>query len=150
MAPVTTKPSLTINRRFNAPPEKVYAAWTDPEKLAHWMGPVGTKSVRAECDLRVGGRYAIKMIMPDDEHNVGGVYREIVPNQKIVFTWAWRSTPERESLVTVTFKKDGDGTIMTLLHEQFFDEKARDDHNRGWTGTMDKLEAYLGGQPVKQ
>jgi len=143
MATITTKPSLTIKRRFNAPPEKVYAAWTDPEKLAHWMGPTGTKSVQAECDLRVGGRYAIKMIMPDDEHNVSGVYREIVPNEKIVFTWAWRSTPERESLVTVTFKKDGDGTIMTLLHEQFFDEKARDDHNRGWTGTMDKLEAYL-------
>jgi len=145
-----TKPSLTIKRRFNAPPEKVYAAWTDPEKLARWMGPAGTKSVQAECDLRVGGRYAIKMIMPDDEHNVSGVYREIVPNERLSFTWAWRSTPERESLVTVTFKKDGDGTIMTLLHEQFFDEKARDDHNRGWTGTMDKLEAYLGGQPIKQ
>ena len=138
-----TKPSLTIKRRLNAPPEKVYAAWTDPQKVAQWMGPTGTKAVQAECDLRVGGRYAIKMIMPDDEHNVGGVYREIVPNEKLVFTWAWRSTPERESLVTITFKKDGDGTIMTLLHEQFFDEKARDDHNRGWTGTMDKLEKYL-------
>src|SRR5579862_4309348 len=138
-----TKPSLTVKRRFNAPPQKVYAAWTDPQKLAHWMGPTGTEAVQAECDLRVGGRYAIKMIMSKDEHNVSGVYREIVPNEKLVFTWAWRSTPERESLVAVTFKKDGDGTIMTLLHEQFFDETARDDHNRGWTGTMDKLEKYL-------
>lgn len=138
-----SKPSLTIKRRFNAPPEKVYAAWTDPKKLAQWMGPTGTQRVEAECDLRVGSRYAIKMVMSDDEHNVGGVYRAIVPNEKLSFTWAWRSTPERESLVTVTFKKDGDGTIMTLLHEQFFDQKARDDHNRGWTGTMDKLEKYL-------
>ena len=143
MATVTTKPSLTIKRRFNAPPEKVYAAWTDPEKLARWMGPAGTKSVQAECDLRVGGRYAIKMIMPDDEHNVSGVYREVVPNEKIVFTWAWRSTPERESLVTVTFKKDGDGTIMTLLHEQFFDEDARDRHNAGWTAIMDRLAQFV-------
>lgn len=138
-----TKPSLTIKRRFNAPPEKVYAAWTDTKKLAQWMGPTGTQRVEAECDLRVGGRYAIKMIMSDDEHNVSGVYREIVPNEKLSFTWAWRSTPERESLVTVTFKKDGEGTIMTLLHEQFFDEAARDRHNAGWTGTMDKLERYL-------
>ena len=137
------KPSLTIKRRFNAPPEKVYAAWTDPKKLAHWMGPTGTQRVEAECDLRVGGRYAVKMVMSDDEHNVSGVYREIVANEKLSFTWAWRSTPERESLVTVTFKKDGDGTIMTLLHEQFFDEAARDRHNAGWTGTMDKLEQYL-------
>jgi uncharacterized protein YndB with AHSA1/START domain len=137
------KPSLTIKRRFNAPPQKVYAAWTDPEKLAHWMGPAGTQRVEATCDLRVGGRYAVKMVMSDDEHNVSGVYREIVPNEKLVFTWAWRSTPERESLVTVTFKKDGEGTIMTLLHEQFFDEAARDRHNTGWTGTMDKLKSYL-------
>ncbi len=138
-----TKPSLTIKRRLSAPPQKVYAAWTDPQKLAQWMGPSGTQRVEASCDLRVGGRYAIKMAMSDDEHNVSGVYREIVPNERLVFTWAWRSTPERESLVTVTFRKDGDGTVMTLLHEQFFDEKARDDHNRGWLGTVDKLENYL-------
>ena len=137
------KPSLTIKRRFNAPPEKVYAAWIDPKKLAQWMGPSGTQRVEAECDLRVSGRYAIKMVMTDDEHNVSGVYREIVPNEKLVFTWAWRSTPERESLVSLTFNKDGGGTIMTLLHEQFFDEAARDRHNAGWTGTMDKLENYL-------
>ena len=137
------KPSLTIKRRFNAPPEKVYAAWIDPKKLAQWMGPSGTQRVEADCDLRVGGRYAIKMVMTDDEHNVSGVYREIVPNEKLVFTWAWRSTPERESLVSLTFNKDGGGTIMTLLHEQFFDEAARDRHNAGWTGTMDKLENYL-------
>jgi uncharacterized protein YndB with AHSA1/START domain len=143
MATVATKPSLTIKRRFNAPPEKVYAAWTQPEKLAHWMGPVGTKTVQAECDLRVGGRYAIKMVMANDEHDVSGVYREIVPNEKLSFTWAWKTTPERESLVTVTFKADGGGTIMTLLHEQFFDEEARDRHRSGWTGTMDKLEKYL-------
>jgi uncharacterized protein YndB with AHSA1/START domain len=83
------------------------------------------------------------MVMTNDEHNVGGVYREIVPNEKLVFTWAWRSTPERESLVTVIFKEDGGGTIMTLLHEQFFDEAARDSHNAGWTSTIDKLEKYL-------
>jgi uncharacterized protein YndB with AHSA1/START domain len=137
------KPSLTIKRRFDAPPEKVYAAWTQPEKLAHWMGPVGTKKVEAECDLRIGGRYHIKMVMADDEHDVSGVYREIVPNEKLCFTWAWKTTPERESLVSVTFKNDGAGTIMTLLHEQFFDDDARDRHRSGWTGTMDKLEKYL-------
>jgi uncharacterized protein YndB with AHSA1/START domain len=137
------KPSLTIKRRFDAPPEKVYAAWAQPEKLAHWMGPVGTKKVEAECDLRIGGRYHIKMVMADDEHDVSGVYREIVPNEKLCFTWAWKTTPERESLVSVTFKNDGAGTIMTLLHEQFFDDDARDRHRSGWTGTMDKLEKYL-------
>jgi uncharacterized protein YndB with AHSA1/START domain len=107
------------------------------------MGPSGTVAVAAEADLRAGGRYHIRIVVPGDEHNVSGVYREIVPNEKLVFTWAWRSTPERESLVTIALKADGDGTLMTFTHEQFFDEKARDDHNKGWTGTFEKLETYL-------
>jgi uncharacterized protein YndB with AHSA1/START domain len=144
MSAVATKPSLTIKRRFAAPPEKVYAAWTDPEKMIHWMGPTGAQRVEATSDLRVGGHYAIKMIMTDAEHDVAGVYREVVPNENVVFTWAWKTMPERESLVTVTFKRDGTGTIMTLQHAQFFDEDARDRHNAGWLGTMERLEKYLG------
>ena len=137
----TAKPSLTIKRRFNAPPEKVFAAWTDPEKVKRWMGPGAVEVMRAECDLRVGGRYRWLMKSPDgEEHDVSGVYREVVANKKLVFTWAWKSTPERESLVTLTFKDDDGGTVMTLVHEQFFDEAARDGHNRGWSGCLDKLE----------
>lgn len=141
----TVKPSLTIKRRFNAPPAKVFAAWTDPEKMKLWMGPGEVKSVRAENNLRVGGRYYIGMLTPAGEaHDVSGVYREIVPNERLVFTWAWKSTPERESLVTVAFKPDGDGTLMTLTHEQFFDTDARDRHQYGWNGALEKLEKYLG------
>lgn len=136
-------PSLTIKRRFNAPPAQVFAAWTDPQKMMRWMGPAGVLRCEAENDLRVGGRYHVKMVMADDEHDVSGIYREIVPNEKISFTWAWKSTPERESLVTVTIKPEGTGSLMTLHHAQFFDENARDRHNEGWTGTMARLEAYL-------
>jgi uncharacterized protein YndB with AHSA1/START domain len=141
------KPSLTIKRRFKASPAQVYGAWTRPEQLAKWMGPLGTTAAEAEADVRVGGRYHIRMIVPGDEHNVSGVYREVIPNEKLVFTWAWRTLPkERESLVTVHLKPDSDGgTIMTFTHEQFFDEKARDDHETGWTGTFSKLETYLDG-----
>jgi uncharacterized protein YndB with AHSA1/START domain len=138
------KPSLTIKRRLNASPAKVFAAWTKPEELMKWMGPAQIDSVKAETDLRIGGSYHIQMrTAGGDEHNVSGDYREIVPNERLVFTWAWRSTPERVSLVTVQLKPDGDGTLMTFLHEQFFDEDARDRHNQGWTGAFDKLEKYL-------
>jgi uncharacterized protein YndB with AHSA1/START domain len=144
MSAVITKPSLTIKRRFEAPPEKVFAAWTDPEKMKRWMGPGDIGTVIAQTDPRAGGRYHITMQRPGDErHDVSGVYREVVPNEKLVFTWAWKSTPERQSLVTVTFKKDGTGTIMTFLHEQFFDEDARDRHEHGWMGSFEKLEKYL-------
>jgi uncharacterized protein YndB with AHSA1/START domain len=82
--------------------------------------------------------------MENGEYNeVGGVYREVVPNERLVFSWAWHSTPERDSLVTVSLKPDGDGTLLTLHHEQLFDQAARDGHERGWIGTLDKLENYL-------
>ena len=144
MSAVAVKPSLTIKRRFNAPPEKVFQAWTDPEKVKRWMGPGEVKVLAANGDLCSGGRYRWLMRTPDnEEHDVSGVYREVIPNKKLVFTWAWKTTPERESLVTVTFKQDGSGTIMTLTHEQFFDEDARDRHQYGWNGAIEKLDKYL-------
>ncbi len=144
MSDTLVKPSLTIKRRFKAAPAKVYAAWTDPEKVKLWMGPGPVKVLRTEGDARTGGRFRWVMLAPNgEEHDVSGVYREVVPNEKLVFSWAWKSTPERESMVTLTFKGDGDGTLFTLMHEQFFDEAARDSHNGGWTGAMEKLETYL-------
>ena len=145
MATVTTKPSLTIKRRFNASPAKVFAAWTDPEKLKHWMGGREIGSATAQADVRVGGRYRVVMQKSDgsEQHDVSGVYREVIPNERLVFTWAWKSTPERESLVTITFKDDNGGTLMTFTHEQFFDEAARDRHQHGWNDSFEKLEKYL-------
>ena len=139
---VAEKPSLTLKRKLKAPAEKVFTAWTQPEALKSWMGPSDDYAVLvAETDVRVGGRFRVVFHTEDgEEHDVGGVYREVVPNEKLVFTWAWRSTPERESLVTVALRPDGGGTSLTLTHEQFFDEEARDRHEFGWTGTLDKLE----------
>ena len=138
------KPSLTLKRRLNAPPEKVYAAWTDPEKIARWFGPDSGPVDHAETDVRVGGRYTVIFHTEDgEEHHVSGVYREVVPNEKLVFTWAWRSTPERESLVTILVRPEDDGSMLTLIHEQFFDEETRDRHEYGWSGCLDKLKQYL-------
>jgi uncharacterized protein YndB with AHSA1/START domain len=140
------KPSVTLARRLKAPPAKVFAAWTDAKKLIQWFGPLQTidGSVDAELDVRVGGTYRINFTTDDGEyHQVGGVYREVVPDQRLQFTWAWHSMPERESLVTVTVKPDGDGTLLTLLHEQFFDQAAADGHKRGWSGTLEKLERFF-------
>ncbi len=97
------KPSLTLKRHYAAPIERVYRAWTDPEALKRWFGPSDEGRILvSETNPTVGGRYRIVMEMPSGEqHRVGGIYRELVPNEKLVFTWAWESTPERESLVTV-------------------------------------------------
>ena len=145
-AGLVTRPSITLKRRLNASPAKVYAAWTDPEKIVRWFGPaqVIAGSVRADIDARIAGRYRISFDMEDGEHHeVGGVYRELVPNQRLTFSWAWYSTPERESQVTISLKPDGDGTLLTLHHEQLSDQAARDGHENGWISTLDKLEDYF-------
>ena len=145
-AAVASKPSVTLQRRINVPPAKVYAAWTRPEMIVQWFGPSDARqdSVKAEMDVRSGGRFTISFIHGNGElSKVSGVYKDVVPNEKLVFSWAWYTTAERVSQVTVTTKADGDGTLLTLKHEQLFDEKARDNHALGWSGTLEKLAAYL-------
>jgi uncharacterized protein YndB with AHSA1/START domain len=141
------KPSLTVKRRLKAPPAKVFAAWTDPEKIMRWMGPGEIVAQRVDADARVGGRYRIEMRKPSGEaHNVGGVYREIIPNEKLVFTWSWDPAPgdePRESLVTVLLKPDDGGTLLTVIHERMPDEEARAGHEGGWNGALDKLEKLV-------
>jgi len=139
------KPSLTLSRSYPVTPEKVWRAWTDAEAIRRWWGPGNEPVSLAELDVRVGGRFRIVFGGPDGKaHECAGVYREVVPNRKLVFTWAWpNSTPERESLVTITLRVAGEGTELTFLHEQFFDESIRDSHKRGWSGALDKLERFL-------
>jgi uncharacterized protein YndB with AHSA1/START domain len=95
--------------------------------------------------VRVGGRFRIEFGGPDGKaHECAGVYKEVVPNRKLVFTWSWpRTTPERISVVTIEFRGSGKGTELVFKHEQLFDEKVRDDHKRGWSGSLDKLEQFL-------
>ena len=139
-----SKPSLAIRRNLPAPPDRCFRAWTDAEALKRWFGPGANEVVLAETDARVGGRYRVVMRSPDgEEHEVSGEFREVVANRKLVFTWAWRSTPERQSLVTIEFAPAGDATTLTLTHEEFADEAARDRHHRGWTGSLDKLAALV-------
>jgi uncharacterized protein YndB with AHSA1/START domain len=143
---LAARPSLTLKRRLNAPPEKVYAAWTDPEKIVRWFGPSQTVrgSVRAELDVRTGGRFRAAFTTDDGEyHEVCGIYREVVPDVRLVFSWAWHSTPERESLVTLSLQPDGAGTWLNLQHEQLFDQAACDGHRRGWSGALDNLERFF-------
>jgi len=100
--------------------------------------------MRAEIDARIGGRFRVSFNTEDGEYyEVGGVYREMVPDERLVFSWAWHSTPERESQVTVSLQPDGNGTLLTLQHEQLFDQAARDGHERGWLGALAKLERLL-------
>jgi uncharacterized protein YndB with AHSA1/START domain len=140
------KPSLNLRRHYPVAPEKVWRAWTDPEAVKRWWGPMPGEPVSvAELDVRVGGRFRIVFGGPEGKDNeCAGTYKEVVPNRKLVFTWSWpNTTPDRISVVTIEFVRSGTGTELLFRHEQFYDEAARDGHKRGWTGSLDKLGEFL-------
>jgi len=136
---------LILRRNFDADIDTLFRALTEPGQIRRWFGPQAIKVQHAECDLRVGGRWAVGMIAPDgEEHHVSGEYLEIDAPRKVVFTFAWRSTPDRVSRVTYALAPDGAGrTTLTLTHERFADAQARDRHAEGWTGSLENLVAWL-------
>lgn len=139
-------PSVTIVRRFKASPAKVYAAITQPEQMMRWWGPDAGPTLRAEADVRPGGRFSIVFRMLNgQEHNPTGVYLEVVPDKKLVFTWEWPGMPERKSLVTFVLEPCDGGAELTLIHEQLPDEATRTSHEAGWGGLLDQLTDFLKG-----
>uniref|UniRef100_B0SX11 Activator of Hsp90 ATPase 1 family protein n=1 Tax=Caulobacter sp. (strain K31) TaxID=366602 RepID=B0SX11_CAUSK len=141
---IATLPSVTLVRRIKASPARVWAAITQPEQMLRWWGPDAGPTLKAEADVRPGGRFSIVFrLLNGDEHNPTGVYREVVPEKTLVFTWEWPGLPERESLVTFRLEPFDGGVELTLIHEQL-PEEARESHARGWSGLLDKLVAFLG------
>jgi uncharacterized protein YndB with AHSA1/START domain len=140
---------LRITRRYPVAAEKVWRAWTDPQALSAWFGPGPSQCVTsAEMDVRPQGHYRIRFRTPDGQDNqVAGVYEAVEPHRRLVFSWAWQSTPERVSRVAVTLRPYDGGTELELLHDRFFDQAARDNHLRGWPPTIAKLEAWLLSAP---
>jgi uncharacterized protein YndB with AHSA1/START domain len=139
-------PSVTIVRMIKAPPAKIWAAITEPKLMMQWWGPDAGPTLKAEADVQPGGRFSIVFrLLNGDEHNPTGVYREVIPEQKLVFTWEWPGMPERESLVTFLLEPFDGGTRLMLIHQQLPDELARVSHELGWSGLLDKLLAFFGG-----
>jgi uncharacterized protein YndB with AHSA1/START domain len=141
------KRSLEITRFINAPRSRVYAAWTDPAQLREWFGPVWVRTCELIAEARVGGNFRWDVIDSDGkEVTIQGEYREIVPGEKIVFTWKhcddelWEN---QISIVTVEFSDRNSGTELRLRHEQLPGEESRDDHNRGWNSVLDRLEKFV-------
>jgi len=134
---------LSLQRTFNAPRERVFRAWSDPELLKLWLGGHGVKSLHARVDFRVGGMYEMDMQVPTDAgiQRLCGIYQEIKAPEKLVFTWSWgdKYSADDATLVTVTFIENDGKTTMTLKHERFDSAPARDMHIKGWDMCVNRL-----------
>jgi uncharacterized protein YndB with AHSA1/START domain len=136
---------LLITRTFDAPPSVLFALWSKPEHLKRWMGPANFTCPEAEIDFRVGGSYRAMIKSKEQGENwFGGVYREIIPNRRLVFTFAWDDGPSAgvETLVTITFEERGGKTVQAFHQRPFLNVERRDSHVGGWTEAFDKLGAY--------
>jgi len=141
---------FTITRIFDAPRELVWRAWTDPDEAAIWWHPRGIRTPResVHIDGRIGGRYSYTMIAPDgSEYPTAGVYREISPPARIVFTWASPGDPdELAPVISIDLAEHGEAGTQTLMtfHLAGFDGAPGDQYvYDGWDQAFDLLVEHL-------
>ena len=132
----------------DAPRSLVYGAWTAPERLARWWGPHGYTVLSCKTNLRIGGGWSVRTRSPEgNEHAASGIYRQIVPLERLMFTHAWEGIedglPGHETLVTIDFAEQSGKTRMTFQQSVFSSVSARDAHEGGWSKSFELLVGYL-------
>ncbi|MCS5734116.1 SRPBCC family protein [Herbiconiux daphne] len=148
----TTK-GFTLTRNYDATPEQIWQAWTDPDQAAQWWHPAGLSTPRdsVSIDARVGGLYTYTMVddASGEEYPTGGEYREVVPNEKLVFTWGDPSgDPDDAMLVTVSIEPLGELTRLVFDLRGADGMRGDDSFYDGWDGALDELAQLLGQTPV--
>ncbi|MGH7004745.1 MAG: SRPBCC family protein [Alphaproteobacteria bacterium] len=139
---------LTITRLFNAPRSLVFSAFTDPRRMLQWLGPRDYPASFVEADVRPGGKWRACLDAAASGEKLwhGGVYKDIVPDQRLEFTFAWDQSdgrPGLETLVTIDFQ-DQDGKTQMRFRQSVFDSAEDcDGHRDGWNSAFDRLEDLL-------
>lgn len=145
-----TDRELILTRDLKVPRERVFAAWTDPALASQWWCPSGCTLLGCEMDVRPGGKWHRSMRVSDGSVITKyGVYREVEPPGRLVFTYGsdyGNGTVDPETVVSLTFTDVPGGTRLTLWHTEFQDVAVRDSHIGGWTTTVEKLAAYCGDE----
>jgi uncharacterized protein YndB with AHSA1/START domain len=135
---------LRISRTLNAPRHVVFEAWANPERARRWWGPRGFRTTIQQWDVRPGGHWRATMRSPDGkEHPQRGVFHEIVPPERTVYTFKWVNESDPESIVTVDFADLGERTEMTFRQQEFKSAESRDSHEAGWNEAFDRLTEEL-------
>jgi uncharacterized protein YndB with AHSA1/START domain len=144
---MTTDHTLRIERTFQAPAHAVFDAWTSEEVMRRWWhAGHDWETPEATVDLRVGGEVRVVMRNPhsDTSYGGGGVYTEIDPPRRLVFTWLWDDNTVRQ-LIEIDFEEHDGVTTVRFTHRDLWDEEAVRSHEGGWGAAFDNLERVLAG-----
>jgi len=147
--------TVVATRVFDAPRELVYKAWTDPQQLGQWFPPKDFTSPRCEVDPRPGGIFRCDMMGPDGAMFVGkGLFREVVPNERLVFTFAGEEAVPPAILVTVLFEAQGNKTKLTMQQTAAtvadYEDLLKLGVTEGMNQSFDKLEELLARTPTSR
>jgi len=141
--------TLTVRRRIAAPPERLFAYWTDPDHLARWWGPAGVTCDSATVDLRVGGAYRIaNRFAYGTVLWISGLFDVVDPPHRLVYSWRLGDAVAIER-VTVTFTPAAHSTDVVVVHERIADAASRAGHERGWEECLDTLVIYARPAPSR-
>lgn len=153
MSSETARHELVLMREIDAPREKIFRAWTDPQLLKQWFCPKPWGVSHAELDVRTGGSSVIVMTGPNGEvFDNRGVYLEVVPNEKIVFTDAFKTAwiPSEKPFMTgiVLLEPLGDGKTKYTAMARHWTEEDKKTHeamgfHEGWGAATDQLAALV-------
>jgi uncharacterized protein YndB with AHSA1/START domain len=137
--------TLQMERTFAAPAQAVFDAWTSEEVMRRWWhAGRDWETPEATVDLRVGGAVRVVMRNPhtDTTYGGGGVYTEIDPPRRLVFTWLWDDMDVRQ-LIEIDFEEHDGVTTVRFTHRDLWDEEAVRSHEEGWGICFDNLERAL-------
>lgn len=140
--------ALAITRTFAAPRALVFSVWTTPEHIVRWWGPRGYRLSHCTMDFRPGGAWRFCMRSAEgEEHWIHGAYREIVPPERLVFTYV-NERGGFETLVTLEFVARGAHTELRFRQVGLPSVEERDSHEWGWSSTFELLDEYLATSSV--
>lgn len=149
MTPTATAPlELTTVHTYAAARQRVFAAWSEAQRVKQWWGPGGFTTELFESDFREGGawRAVIRQTSNGEVSGSSGRYQQIVDGERIVFSFKWELEGAPDTVVTVSFADEGDGTRLTFHQAGFETEAMRDGHIQGWDSLLNKLTPYLEAQ----